>query len=111
VLVALLCILASVLSAAPDPRAQQQSGSFLSLFRIQEPQDGLGNASDAWNEPHVVHHKLLWPLNAQDAVVFLGASVIIFLAAGAGIGGGSVLVPLFLLAGGKNQSTSGFGFE
>ena len=40
-------------------------------------------------------HKALWPLNVRDWWAFGIAVVAIFIAAGGGIGGGGVLVPLF----------------
>ena len=40
-------------------------------------------------------HKDLWPLDSRDWWTFGLAAVAIFVAAGGGIGGGGVLVPLF----------------
>jgi hypothetical protein len=42
-------------------------------------------------------HKPLWPLNWRDALTLFFAIVSLFVAAGGGIGGGGVLVPLFIL--------------
>ena len=40
-------------------------------------------------------HKALWPLDSRDWLTFAGAAFAIFIAAGGGIGGGGVLVPLY----------------
>lgn len=40
-------------------------------------------------------HKALWPLSSRDIWAFALAAVAIFIAAGGGIGGGGILVPLF----------------
>lgn len=40
-------------------------------------------------------HKALWPLSSTDFWAFGLAAVAIFIAAGGGIGGGGILVPLF----------------
>lgn len=40
-------------------------------------------------------HKALWPLNSRDWWALGTATVAVFVAAGGGIGGGGVLVPLF----------------
>ena len=42
-----------------------------------------------------VSHKALWPLDSRDWWTFGIASIAVFVAAGGGIGGGGVLVPLF----------------
>lgn len=44
-----------------------------------------------------VTHKPLWPLNWRDVVTVIFAAISAFVAASAGLGGGGVLVPLFLL--------------
>jgi hypothetical protein len=46
-------------------------------------------------------HKSLLPMNAMDFVTFIVAALVLLLAAGAGIGGGAILVPLFILATGE----------
>ena len=58
-------------------------------------------ASSRWHEAALPKHstpgkhKALWPLNVRDWWAFGIAVVAIFIAAGGGIGGGGVLVPLF----------------
>ena len=58
-------------------------------------------ASSRWQEaalskhPTPGKHKALWPLDSRDWWAFGTAVVAIFVAAGGGIGGGGVLVPLF----------------
>ena len=42
-------------------------------------------------------HKRLWPLNARDVAGFLIAAVGLFVAAGGGLGGGGILVPVYIL--------------
>eukprot|EP00884_Botryococcus_braunii_P020922 jgi/Botrbrau1/7513/Bobra.0019s0004.1 len=44
-----------------------------------------------------VDHKPLWPLNWRDILNVMFAAISAFIAASAGLGGGGVLVPLFLL--------------
>lgn len=51
---------------------------------------------DAWNGEKG-EHKPLWPLDWRDVVTFVIAALALFIAAGGGIGGGGVLVPLFIL--------------
>ena len=58
-------------------------------------------ASSRWHERALSKHstagkhKALWPLDSRDWWAFGTAIVAIFVAAGGGIGGGGVLVPLF----------------
>lgn len=42
-------------------------------------------------------HKPFWPLNWEDVAGYTFAAVSLFIAAGGGIGGGGILVPLFIL--------------
>ena len=42
-------------------------------------------------------HKRLWPLSARDVAGFLIAAVGLFIAAGGGLGGGGILVPVYIL--------------
>ena len=42
-------------------------------------------------------HKRLWPLNARDVAGFLIAAAGLFIAAGGGLGGGGILVPVYIL--------------
>lgn len=49
-------------------------------------------------------HKDLWPLNSRDWWAFGFSAVAIFVAAGGGIGGGGVLVPLFTSVLGQFQA-------
>eukprot|EP00884_Botryococcus_braunii_P020092 jgi/Botrbrau1/6767/Bobra.0057s0003.1 len=51
-------------------------------------------------------HKPLWPLNWRDISTFIVAILALFIAAGGGIGGGGVLVPLFILALGFTTSVA-----
>jgi hypothetical protein len=90
----LLCILAVLASAATVDGVHGKPDSLFSRFSFEELHNVFGK------EPHAARHKPIWPLNVADALVLLGASAVVFLAAGAGIGGGSVLVPLYLLGGG-----------
>eukprot|EP00811_Abedinium_folium_P027012 NODE_4042_length_1944_cov_8.919097.p1 GENE.NODE_4042_length_1944_cov_8.919097~~NODE_4042_length_1944_cov_8.919097.p1 ORF type:complete len:547 (+),score=199.20 NODE_4042_length_1944_cov_8.919097:66-1706(+) len=43
------------------------------------------------------HHKVLWPLNLTDYLTLGLATLALILAAGSGIGGGGLLVPLYIL--------------
>eukprot|EP00877_Chromochloris_zofingiensis_P014432 jgi/Chrzof1/9242/UNPLg00209.t1 len=49
-------------------------------------------------------HKPLWPLSSWDIGVFVVAGATLFIAAGAGVGGGPVLVPVYLLLGHFGQA-------
>lgn len=62
------------------------------LFQVlQAPLGPLGhNTKEA-------EHKKLWPLNWEDVVGFFVAAVGLFIAAGGGLGGGGVLVPVYIL--------------
>lgn len=48
----------------------------------------------------------LWPLDGLDVATFLICAVCLSLAGGAGIGGGAVLVPCFILVRGANARIS-----
>ena len=50
-------------------------------------------------------HKTFWPLAWGDIVGFSFAAVSLFIAAGGGIGGGGILVPLFILIMGEASSS------
>jgi hypothetical protein len=54
-----------------------------------------------------VAHKALWPLSVRDVFMIGIAFVSIFVAAGGGIGGGGVLVPLYILVGGMLSAALG----
>ncbi len=45
----------------------------------------------------VVHHKPLWPIDWTDILGIGLASFALLLAAGGGIGGGGILVPLYIV--------------
>jgi hypothetical protein len=47
--------------------------------------------------PETPNHKNLIPINARDVIGWLIACVTLFVAAGGGIGGGGVLVPLYII--------------
>eukprot|EP00955_Chlamydomonas_euryale_P115099 366329-Chlamydomonas_euryale.AAC.7 len=42
-------------------------------------------------------HKPLWPMDSSDALAVVLAAIVAFVAAGAGIGGGGILLPIFVL--------------
>ena len=83
------------------------SGGPSELQHVQAAQACTGTngvsmyASSRWHEAALSNlsapgkHKALWPLNSRDWWAFGIAVVAIFVAAGGGIGGGGVLVPLF----------------
>ncbi len=50
------------------------------------------------------HHKPLLPLDRWDAAMFGAAALTLLLAAGSGVGGGAVLVPLYILLGGEGEA-------
>lgn len=60
-----------------------------------------GGNSDVETEPH----KALWPLDRADALGLGLAALALLLAASSGIGGGAILVPLYLLVLGEGIST------
>lgn len=52
-------------------------------------------------------HKPFWPLDWRDLVGYGFAALSLFIAAGGGIGGGGILVPLYILVlGARNFSTA-----
>ena len=77
---------------------------------LQRPPGAPCNKSSAFWDPPLTsvlmeaffgeedEHKPLWPLNWRDISTFIVAILALFIAAGGGIGGGGVLVPLFILA-------------
>mmetsp|Transcript_3474 Transcript_3474/g.8612 ORF Transcript_3474/g.8612 Transcript_3474/m.8612 type:complete len:223 (-) Transcript_3474:938-1606(-) len=66
-------------------------------------QDTVDLSSDATDGPKPAdgyqpgHHKFLWPLNIWDGVGFVLAALGLMIAASGGIGGGGILVPLYLI--------------
>eukprot|EP00877_Chromochloris_zofingiensis_P000977 jgi/Chrzof1/10880/Cz05g15230.t1 len=58
------------------------------------------SAAGPLGEQPAAPHKGLWPLNKWDIGVFTLAVVVVFIAAGGGIGGGAVFVPLYMLIAG-----------
>ncbi len=94
----------SILGSAGDTgngtaeRSQQQSCtngvSTYSSSRLHE--------SLLKKEPVTGKHKPLWPLDRRDWWTFAVATLAIFVAAGGGIGGGGVLVPLYASVLGKH---------
>lgn len=57
----------------------------------EHPDDGGGSGDDSG------HHKPLLPLGPRDSLGLVAAALAILLASGSGIGGGGLLVPIFLL--------------
>ena len=82
--------------ADQQPSVSQTKGlsTFYSsrLYRVWT--EALGNRK---GDPH----KPFFPLDKRDLIAFVFASVALFVAAGGGIGGGGVLVPVFILVLGK----------
>lgn len=64
--------------------------TFYSSHLFEVWSEGIGNRK-------ADSHKPLFPLNYRDGLALVFASVALFVAAGGGIGGGGVLVPLFIL--------------
>ncbi len=64
--------------------------------------DGNIQATTAYAQAEQQQHKRLLPLDAWDFVTFAACAVILFIAAGGGIGGGAVMVPLFILVSGMS---------
>lgn len=80
-------------SAVPDVALQRGESREASGFWSPSLMSVL---RDAWNG-ETGDHKDLWPLDWRDVVTFVVAVLALFIAAGGGIGGGGVLVPLFIL--------------
>ena len=95
------------------PAAAQQNGSILT--------SGHGTAADQASISSKVHlwssqlhealpgllvehklHKPLWPLGTRDFLGFGIATLGLFIAAGGGIGGGAILVPVYLIVLGEH---------
>lgn len=51
-------------------------------------------------------HKALLPTSQYDVAMFIVAGIVLFIAAGAGMGGGPVLVPLYLTLGAFHQQAA-----
>lgn len=51
-------------------------------------------------------HKPLLPTSQYDVAMFVVAGIVLFIAAGAGMGGGPVLVPLYLTLGAFHQQAA-----
>ena len=49
------------------------------------------------------HHTPLFPLEPRDGAVLALSAITCFLAAGAGLGGGAILLPVLIFFGGKPQ--------
>ena len=73
-----------------QPQTVGCSTLFSSLnFQVLEAQLGHNTKDE--------DHKRLWPLDARDVVGFLISAVGLFIAAGGGLGGGGILVPVYIL--------------
>lgn len=95
------------------PTAAQQNGSTLSPGQVTA--DGQvsitskvylwsGQLYEALPSLVVEHrlHKSLWPLGTRDFLGFGIATLGLFIAAGGGIGGGAILVPVYLIVLGEH---------
>jgi hypothetical protein len=67
----------------------------------QQPHDDVSNS-----QPAAPHKPLLPHMDKWDWILLAGAAVTLFIAAGGGIGGGAVFVPLYIWAGGKLTRTA-----
>ena len=74
-----------------DPRMQRQ----LCTAGVSTYASSLLHESAVPGHSQPVAHKELWPLSNTDTWAFGLAAVAIFIAAGGGIGGGGILVPLY----------------
>ena len=118
-----LIALSSQISAAPPssmpsaefsvPTAAHQNGSTLS-----PGQASISSKIHLWSSqlyealPSLVveHqlHKSLWPLGMRDFLGFGIATLGLFIAAGGGIGGGAILVPVYLIVLGEHWQRNRF---
>ena len=100
-------VIASIVAAAVISYQNQEDGD---SFYSSSSDDSssierlLNDASSSSSEHHHVHkliyeenHKPLFPLSTNDRVGFSLAICGLMLAAGGGIGGGGVLVPIYIL--------------
>lgn len=85
------------------PRDDHRPGkTTLQIFKdlLSQTQRSLGAsgsrfANAVFTASPAASHKPLWPLDSRDWLTFAVAAFAIFIAAGGGIGGGGVLVPLY----------------
>ncbi len=68
---------------------------------FSEPELGLFGECNRLGNHKDDPHKGLWPLDWRDVVGYTFAAVSLFIAAGGGIGGGGILVPLYILVMGE----------
>lgn len=77
------------LSGGPSCNGASGVSTYISSSQLQ------GYEAVPSKNPAPGKHKALWPLNSRDWWALGTATVAVFVAAGGGIGGGGVLVPLF----------------
>ncbi|EIE22493.1 hypothetical protein COCSUDRAFT_47913 [Coccomyxa subellipsoidea C-169] len=73
---------------------------------FSEPELGLFGECNRLGNHKDDPHKGLWPLDWRDVVGYIFAAVSLFIAAGGGIGGGGILVPLYILVMGFPTNTA-----
>lgn len=77
------------ISGGPSCMGASGVSTYISSSQMQ------GHEAVPSKNPAPGKHKALWPLNSRDWWALGTATVAVFVAAGGGIGGGGVLVPLF----------------
>lgn len=94
-------LLVVVISSDPAHASSMAAKQSPALARTHEdaPTSQPGNGTThRINEPnHHYRHKPLFPMDTSDMVALSLTAVVAFVAAGAGIGGGGILLPIFVL--------------
>ena len=90
---ALLYVAANVETSVPQHRSEVLARGHLRGLTVEPLQLSLRRLSS----PEETYHKNLFPLTWRDTLGFAGATIGLVLAAGGGIGGGGILVPIFIL--------------
>jgi hypothetical protein len=79
------------------PDGLRESAVIITEYNSPESGSAYESAESTDHEAETDEHKPLFPLDASDYIGFLCGSLGLMLAAGGGIGGGGMLVPLYIL--------------
>lgn len=90
----------------PHSAACALAGGWCPSEPAEQPQ-WLAGLNESGNSSSRVPHKPLWPLAPRDWLGIGAAGLALLLAASGGIGGGAILVPLYLMVLGERASCGG----